>query len=139
MDKQTDPNYKKTFHQDAEHLLLGIKGHKGNVHFHFEKPLSTRLEQLDEVPRNKEKLKLLAAIIDKSIHLNYKMNPINYFAYDILNQTNVYQKYYDGNNKESLVQFFAELKNLLPKEQQEAGNSFLLKSYANPLINANSY
>ena len=97
------------------------------------------MEQLDEVPTNKEKLKLLAAIIDKSIHLNYKMNPINYYAYDILNQTNDYQKYYEGDNQDSLVQFFAELKNLLSEDQQEARNRFLMKSYANPLINANSY
>ncbi|MCH2021355.1 MAG: 1-acyl-sn-glycerol-3-phosphate acyltransferase [Saprospiraceae bacterium] len=139
LDKQVDPNYKKTFHQDAEHLLLGIKGHKGNVHFHFEKPLSNRLDQLDNVSTSKEKLKLLAAIIDKSIHLNYKMNPINYYAYDILSKTNCYQKYYEGENKKSLVQFFAELSNLLSEDQKEDGIKFLLKSYANPLINANSY
>ena len=139
VDKQENPAYKKSFRLDAQHLLLGIKGYKGQVHLHFEKPLNKRLEQLDTVSDFKGKLKLLAAIIDKAIHLNYKLNPVNYYAYDILMQSNEHQVYYEGETEASLHDFFETLVEMLPQEQQEKGRPFLFKMYANPLKNAKSY
>ena len=139
LEKQSNPEYKKSFHQDAEHLLLGIKGHKGNVHFHFEKPLDKRLSILDEVDTVKGKLKLLASVIDKSIHQNYKLFPVNYYAHDALNDTDKHQNHYTGQAKESLNQFFNILIEMLPEEWQEEGRQFMLKIYAYPLKNALSY
>ncbi|BDS11360.1 1-acyl-sn-glycerol-3-phosphate acyltransferase [Aureispira anguillae] len=139
LEKIDNPDYKKSFHQDAQHLLLGIKGHKGHVHFHFEKPLDKRLHQLDEKLDSKEKLQTLAAIIDKAIHLNYKLHPINYYAYDMLMQSDRYQHEYPAPIQSSLQEYFDMLLEMLPKEAQKEGSDFLFKMYANPLINALSY
>lgn len=133
-----NPDYQKSFHDDAQHLLLGIKGHKGQVHFHFEKPLNHRLNELENFSNTKEKLEQLAAIIDKAIHLNYKLHPINYYAYDMLMSGHNYNQQYVA-TQAALQEHFTMLIEMLPKEQQIQGNHFLYKMYANPLINYQSY
>lgn len=138
LDKKSNPNYKKVFHDDAQHLLLGIKGHKGHVHFHFEKPLNQRLNTLEKASNSKEILQILAAIIDKAIHLNYQLHPINYYAYDQLLGSNNYRKEYSDNQKE-LKEFFDLLIEMLPPEEQMEGRAFMLKIYANPLYNKLSH
>jgi hypothetical protein len=139
VEKEENDNYKKSSYSDVQDLLLGVQGQKGHVHFHFEKPLHKRLEELDRVDGPKEKLKLLAAIIDKAIHLNYKLNPVNYYAYDTMVGSKEYEDYYPGETKVSLEKFFEELVEMLPKDQQATARPFLLKMYANPLINRLSY
>lgn len=138
LDKKSNPNYKKVFHDDAQHLLLGIKGYKGHVHFHFEKPLNQRLNTLEKASNSKEILQILAAIIDKAIHLNYQLHPINYYAYDQLLGSNNYRKEYSDNQKE-LKEFFDLLIEMLPPEEQMEGRAFMLKIYANPLYNKLSH
>jgi hypothetical protein len=138
LDKKSNPNYKKVFHDDAQHLLLGIKGHKGHVHFHFEKPLNKRLDILEEAANPKEVLHSLASIIDKAIHINYQLHPINYYAYDqLLGSNNYYSQY--SETQEKLKEFFDLLIEMLPTEKQVEGRAFMLKIYANPLYNKLSY
>ena len=137
--KKEQDNYKKSFHQDAEHLLLGIKGHKGAVHFHFEKPLHQRLEQLNNIESTKKKIEQLAHIIDKSIHLNFKLNPINYYAYDHLLQSQEFAAYYEGPAQQSLTTYFEMLFDMLPENWRQAGCDYIYKVYAYPLKNALSY
>lgn len=138
LQKQSNPDYQKSFKHDAEHLLLGIKGYKGHVHFHFDRPLSQRLVALDNLD-SKNQLQALATVIDQAIHLNYRLNPINYYAFDQLNQTSAYQHQYTEEDANSLKAFFGMLIEMLPEAQQKAGEDYLLQMYANPLINIRSY
>lgn len=138
LEKKKNPDYKKVFHDDAQHLLLGIKGHKGHVHFHFEKPLNKRLDGLKNTKNQKEILQGLASIIDQSIHVNYQLHPINYYAYDQLMGNSSYESLYTSNQKE-LQEFFDMLIEMLPPKEQMEGRTFMLKIYANPLVNKLSY
>jgi 1-acyl-sn-glycerol-3-phosphate acyltransferase len=136
---QNDPNYAKSFQKDVENMLTGIKGPKGRVHFHFGKPLAEELNALDELPNSKKQLEAVAAMIDQSIHLNYKLHPVNYVAYDLLRGGAHFSSQYAPQEHEQLSIFFEnQLKALKPLEQ-EAGRKYLLEMYANPLVNALSY
>ena len=55
--KKADPNYKKTFEEDVQHILLGLKGHKGRVTIHYGKPLKQQLDLLDSAENNKQQLR----------------------------------------------------------------------------------
>ncbi len=137
--KQADPNYKKSFSEDIEYILLGLKGKKGQVHFHFNKPLNEELGMLDTASNQKKQLELLAGIIDKAIHQHYQLHPVNYIAYDLLFH---HAHYSDRYSAEEFVQYqrFFEAKFLkLPAAQHELGRAYLLGIYANPLINFTSY
>ncbi|MDX1940973.1 MAG: 1-acyl-sn-glycerol-3-phosphate acyltransferase [Saprospiraceae bacterium] len=136
LNKIINPHYEKTFQEDLNYILLGIRGLKGHVHLNFGKPLQEDLEELDAAPGNKNKLELLATIIDKNIHLGYYLHPINYIAYDLLMETHEYKNYYTEAAWEYHINFFENHLKAFDKENYQLGRKYLLAMYANPLINA---
>lgn len=137
--KQADPQYKKSFGEDIEYILLGLKGRKGHVHFHFNKPLQDELEAFDTVQNNKKQLELLAGIIDKAIHLNYELHAINYVAHDLLLHTTQYANHYSPEEFVAFNHFFDIKISKFPAAWKEEGRRYLLGIYANPLINMESH
>ncbi len=137
--KQATPTYKKPFAEDVEHILLGLRGQKGQVHIHFGKPLRDELDALAAANASKGKLEALAALIDRAIHLNYRLHPVNYVAHDLLFGKRTYQKHYTPLQWEEHSRFFEEQMQGVPEEDYEAGWRYLLSMYANPLLNAAAY
>lgn len=139
LNKRADPEFKKSFKQDVDYMLLGIKGQKGRVHFHFGELLNDQLEVLAEADNSKKQLELLAEMIDQSIHQNYHLWPVNYIAYDLLHNSNTYNTHYTEQELEWHCRFFEDQVKQLQQDSDDAGYTYLLTMYANPLINANSY
>ncbi|NUQ22506.1 MAG: 1-acyl-sn-glycerol-3-phosphate acyltransferase [Saprospiraceae bacterium] len=137
--KQADPQYKKSFSEDIEYILLGLKGRKGHVHFHFNKPLQDELDVFDTVQNNKKQLELLAGIIDKAIHLNYELHAINYVAHDLLLHKSQYANHYSAEEFQVLTHLFESKISKFPNDWKEEGRRYLLGIYANPLINMQSH
>ncbi len=135
LNKRANPDFKKTFEEDVQHMLLGLKGYKGAVHFHFSEPLDAELDAFDAIPSPKKQLELLAEIIDRRIHQYYKLHPINYVAQDLLTKTPSFQNYYAAEEQPRLSAFFEERFRLLTNDEEGLGREYLLKMYANPLVN----
>lgn len=136
--KLEDPDYKKPFQKDVEHMITGLKGEKGNVHFHFGKPLKEELQIFDSISGTKKQLENLAAIIDKHIHLNYKLHPINYTAFDLLHENRSFPDRYTSEEFEKYRRYFDQLLKPLSPEKYPAGRKYLLEMYANPVVNTHS-
>lgn len=139
LNKLADPDFKKSFKQDVEYMLTGIKGQKGRVHFHFGELLTDALEALGEESNSKKQLEMLAEMIDQSIHQTYHLWPVNYIAYDLLNASNTNQEHYSEEEFKWHVEFFEAQISKLKNDADDAGRKYLLEMYANPVINANSY
>jgi len=139
LNKKNDPNFKKSFKEDLNNMLLGIRGEKGKVHFNFGKPLNEELEIFDEAKNNKQQLELLTKIIDQSIHENFQLNPVNYVAYDLLHESDDFSKKYTLEEKEKYTQFFKNQIEKLVGDEDGEGGKYLLRMYANPVLNANQY
>lgn len=137
--KQEDPQYKKSFKEDIDYILLGLKGQKGHVHFHFGKPLNEELDVFDSVTIQKKQLELLAGIIDRAVHLNYQMHAINYVAHDLLWNKLQYAHFYSEDELRLITHFFEKKIAKIPVNWQEEGRRYLLGIYANPLINMESH
>lgn len=135
LNKRANPDYKKTFEEDVQHMLLGLKGNKGNVHFHFSGPLDAELDALDEAPNAKKQLEMLAELIDQHIHRNYCLRPINYVAHDLLHKADTFRNYYADSDLEKVSAYFEQRFRLLTDDQEGLGRAYLLKMYANPLVN----
>ena len=135
LNKRANPDFKKTFEEDVQHMLLGLKGYKGAVHFHFSTPLDAELDAFDEIPSAKKQLEWLAETIDQRIHEHYKLRPINYVAQDLLTQTDAFRNYYSAEEHTRLTAFFEERFKLLTNDEEGLGREYLLKMYANPLLN----
>jgi glycerol-3-phosphate O-acyltransferase len=135
LNKRANPEYKKTFEEDVQHMLLGLKGEKGAVHFHFSAPFEAELDAFDAIPSSKKQLELLAEMIDQRIHQHYKLRPINYIAHDLLTKTQTFRNYYGTEDLEKVAAYFEQRFKLLTNDAEGLGQEYLLKMYANPLIN----
>ena len=135
LNKRKNPDFKKTFEEDVQHMLLGLKGYKGAVHFHFSTPLDMELNVFDDIPSSKKQLEILAEMIDQRIHQHYKLRPINYVAHDLLTQSDTFRNYYSAEEHTRLLAFFEERFKLLTDDDEGLGRAYLLKMYANPLVN----
>ncbi len=97
--------YLKAPGEDLTNILTGIKQPKGKIHLAFGTPIKKELDELDNISNENEKIKLLTSIIDKQIHQNYKLNAVNYIAYDIINQTNLFQNSYTEAEKQEFIEY----------------------------------
>ncbi|MDC5706122.1 1-acyl-sn-glycerol-3-phosphate acyltransferase [Vibrio europaeus] len=107
--KDSVGSYEKGEFEDIESIIQGIVGDKGHVHVAF----GDVIEQDFETPE------ALAEEIDRQVHANYKLFPINQLA--------------AGNEDvgEDVKATLADKLNLLPQGAQP----FLVASYANPVKN----
>lgn len=126
--------YVKAPGEDLNSILTGIKQPKGKIHIAFGKPIQEELETIDKAANENEKIKLLTATIDKQIHQDYKLNSVNYIAYDILNATNVFEPNYSLEEKEKFIQYINSQLSKLSGEEDVLRNIFL-RIYANPVSN----
>lgn len=135
LQKQANPDYQKTFEEDVRHMLQGIQGFKGKVHFHFGHPVREQLDLLDAQPTPKQQLDLLAGLIDQSIHRHYALQAVNYLAYDWLLDKQEAEGRFSEKAIEAATEYLATRLAALPPAQLEDGRAYLLRMYANPLIN----
>ncbi len=126
--------YVKAPGEDLNSILTGIKQPKGKIHLAFGKPIQEELLMIDKAPNDNEKIKLLVASIDKQIHLNYKLNAVNYIAYDLLNDTNVFENNYTTLEKENFMAYMhTKTKDL--KGEPEILKNLFMTLYANSIVN----
>jgi hypothetical protein len=126
--------YVKAPGEDLNSILTGIKQPKGKIHVCFGKPIGEELAEIDKAPNENEKIKSLANYIDRQIHHNYKLNPVNYIAYDLLNDNAVFENSYTSKEKEDFISYVHSKTSLLNGEQEVLRQLFITM-YANPVIN----
>ncbi|MES2512966.1 MAG: 1-acyl-sn-glycerol-3-phosphate acyltransferase [Bacteroidota bacterium] len=126
--------YVKAPGEDLNSILTGIKQPKGKIHVAFGKPIKEELIEIDKAPNENEKIKQLVACIDKCIYQSYKLNPVNYIAYDLLNQTNVFETSYNHSEKSGFINYIDSKIKTMTGEPEVLKNLFLTL-YANPVVN----
>lgn len=141
--KQTG-EYKKQEGEDFKSMMRGLTGHKGGVNIAVGTVLKRRIEALKDIDNKNEKIKMLAAAIDRQMHDIYKLWPTNYIAYDLLNGTRKYKDQYTNlqrvafrNYIRSKVIQMSIFKKKLPIREgfNKMVKELLLQMYANPVIN----
>ncbi len=134
--KHYDQEYIKTSNEDFNSILKGALGQKKRIHIAAGEVLDTALEEIaaSGEPGNRQ-LQLLAEEIDRQIHLNYRLWPPNYIAYDLYYKTNKFKHRY---SEKELRQFQRRLERRVDQNHPAAIASFLAM-YANPVINYLKY
>ncbi|HOY38929.1 MAG: acyltransferase [Bacteroidales bacterium] len=131
--------YEKKPGEDLQSILNGITQFKGNVHIEVTDPV-TREEIVGNGSGEKPEIfNNLTSAINKRIHLGYALWDSNYIAYDIENNSRVYEgDKYSASQKE----FFIDLMNKrisLINGNKEQIQAIYLQLYSNPLKNALMY
>ncbi len=127
--RQSTGEYTKSDNEDLDSIIAGIQGQKNHVHVAFGQPLPVTLKD----PAS------CAEAIDRQIHQLYKLFPINFSAYNILeNQGHKdYQKSLKENKdySEDLLVKGDRLLNSRLEKCDDHAKEWLLKMYANPVKN----
>lgn len=139
--RKKDPDFHKSERDDLFSMETGIMQYKGYVHFAAGKCINPELERL----RNIEDKNLLAqnicAIIDRNVHLGYKIYPVNYIAYDEIEGGSRFKDYY---TEEQATEVCAYIEGQLDKvkdipnisdDDRAYMREMMLAMYANPLRN----
>ena len=108
--------YVKKKYADVLDLVRGLRLNKGNVHIQVGTPLGDGIEDVAAAVRE----------TDRQIHMNYKLWDTNYFAYDHLNGTKMFESEYADMNTRSFVRHYRHLK---PEVRE-----LVFREYANPVI-----
>ena len=82
--KRDIEGFKKSPADDGINMRTGLFGWKGRVSFHIGRPLNELIASSDSKSEAYDTPEAIAARIDKEIHSNYKLYPINYIALDQL-------------------------------------------------------
>ena len=116
----TEGRYNKAEFEDIQSIVNGISGNKGQVHVHFDEPLSGDLDSAEEVARQ----------IDQAILDNYQFFDANWIALEMLGG----YEHISGKPRidPAKRQAFEQRVNAQP----EAYQAYILRMYANPVLNS---
>ncbi|MDG5800964.1 1-acyl-sn-glycerol-3-phosphate acyltransferase [Marinilabiliaceae bacterium ANBcel2] len=133
--KNRDENFTKSKADDLNHMSQGLSGKKGRVHFAFGKPLINELDPVSALTVKNHKFNAVAKLIDKHIHLNYKLWPGNYIAWEILNNKSDYKNYYTKEDREIFLTYINKRVESAGCNDKEFIYNSLLSMYAYPVTN----
>lgn len=119
-EKAQSGTYQKSEFEDIDSIIQGIVGEKGRVHVAFGEVIVDNFETPER----------LAAEIDRQIHQNYRLYPINELAEQMLSNPNVET----GGLTEEMKKAQQQLKEKIAA-LPEGAEKYLLSSYANPVKN----
>lgn len=127
--------YTKSEGEDLDSIIAGIKQYKGKIHLSVGAPIGEKEYQLiDKIENDNDKIKALCSMIDKRIHSDYKLYPVNHIAYDMMHETNLFESLYNEQEKNSFIKYMNEKIALIEGEENVLRTIFL-KQYAQPVIN----
>lgn len=136
--KRDNPAYKKTAKEDMLNMQTGLNGQKGHISLVVTECINSELETLRNATRMSEEgtlvplskneiLREAAAIIDRHIHLGYKLAWTNIAAMNIL----------DGQSEPEMEKYIQSRIDKIQIEHPDTTflRECLLEMYANPAIN----
>lgn len=134
--KRDNPEFKKSKADDLLNMQIGINGYKGRIHYHMAAPVNSWISQVADLSKG-EIYGEIARRMDKEIHRNYALYPINYVAADLLDGSSAYEACYSADEKAEAEQYLRERLSMieLPGKDEAFLWRCLLNMYANPLKN----
>lgn len=135
--KRDNPEYKKTTLDDLKNMETGLFGYKGRVNFRTAPCLNEELDKLDPNISRQELFLTVAALIDREIHRNYTLYPVNYIAHDLLFGDHIFSAEYTAQERERFEAYLSGqiAKIDLPDKDISFLHTKMLLMYANPLTN----
>lgn len=138
--RRRDPEFKKSQRDDLHSMEVGILCFKGKVHYQVCPNLTPQFRAIADPCNKVEAVRQVYALIDREIHLGYRIYPINYIAYDRVYATDRFAALY---TEEDVKQFHTYIEGQLDKvdlpditpEERDFMRRSILVMYANPLRN----
>ena len=135
--KRDVPDYKKTTADDLKSMQIGLFGFKGQVHFQVAACINDELAKMDRSLSKPELFSRISAMMDKSIHSNYRLYPNNYVAHDLLEGSAEFSQHYTEEDKQRFLAYLEKQLDRIeiPGKDVNFLREKMLLMYANPLKN----
>ena len=135
--KRDSKDFKKSKEDDLISMRTGIFGYKGHIHYQCAPCIDEWLKTLDTKMSKSDLYDLIAAHIDREIHRNYRLYPVNYVSLDLLHGTTEYADRYSAEEKVQFEDYVTSqiAKIDLPNKDEAFLRERVLTMYANPAIN----
>lgn len=137
--KSKNPNFKKSQRDDLFSMETGLLQYKGRVHFQFAPCINAELDKIPSDIDKVELVKTICHIIDKAIHLNYRIYPCNYISHDLLMNENRFTDKYTNEEKADFIKYLdGQLDKVdmqVSDDDREYMRHMILTMYSNPLTN----
>lgn len=136
--KRDNPDFKKSPADDLRSMQTGVMGQKGRVMFRFCEPMDEFLANIEATMEDKSaQCSAIAQEIDRRIHANYELYPVNWIAADLLQNTDMYGNRYTPEEKTQFEAYIAQRLALIDLADKDEAflREKLLYMYANPAIN----
>ena len=140
LSRRRDPAFKKCQRDDLLSMETGILKYKGRVHFSIRRPINPELESLVAITDKNEVIRKVCEIIDREIHLGYRIYPVTYIAFDAVNATDRFAGEYSAADVEEFNRYLdGQLDKVdlpdITEEERAFMRRAILGMYANPLRN----
>lgn len=145
--RRRNPDFKKSQHDDLLSMETGLLGYKGRVHFHFGKCITPALAEAavadtdtDSTAARNAVIRRACSLVDSSIHSSYCFYPINYYAYDRIENTRRFADKVSDADRDSIRAYMTsrldkvQLADITADERAFMEQVFL-SMYANPVRN----
>ena len=118
-------------------MRTGSNGQKGRVHMYVADCINDELNKIDRSLPKTEIFAAVAALIDKTMHRNYRFYPCNYVAYDLLTGTEEFASHYSDEEKAAFEAYLAGQIEKIDLENKDIPFLYesILGMYANPVKN----
>ncbi len=128
--------YVKQAGEDINSILTGITGYKGHIHMAFGTSLNSFIEShKEESDFATNYAEVIVTEIDRQIHADYKLWPINYIAYDMMNATSSFsEKKYSNDQKTKFVSYMEKKLSAIKCDTSDMRELFI-RLYAMPVVN----
>lgn len=136
--KRDIEGFKKSMADDLRSMGTGVLGVKGRIMYSTDGLINNEILEVEQqISDKKQQVTAIAQIIDKHIHRNYELYPINYVAYDLLKHSDAMSDHYSQDERQKATEYInAKLAMIdLPNRDDQFLRTKILEMYANPLIN----
>ena len=136
--RRDNPDFQKSPKDDLLNMETGVMGYKGSVVYELTGDINKELKEISiQTSKRNEQIALVAELIDKRIHSNYTLFPINKIAFDILTNENRFTSDYTTIEKLDVERYLNMQIAKIDIENKDEDFLMLklLEMYSNPLIN----
>ena len=135
--KRDVPGWKKSKADDVLSMQTGIMGYKGRIHYHCAPCINAFLDSLPADTPKTDIFRIIAEEIDRAIHSNYRLYPVNYIAIDMLEGGERMADRYTAEDKAAFAHYLDAQMAKIQIDGKDEGflMECMLKMYANPAIN----
>lgn len=138
--RHRDPEFKKSQHDDLFSMETGLMQYKGRVHISFANCITPMIEALPATIDKQDAIHRICHNIDCGIHNRYKIYPINYVAYDLAFDSDMYRDRYTDEEFRNVTEYIeGQLDKVdipdISSQERSFMRTYMYMMYANPLRN----